>query len=56
MQKDGQREGDLTMREIGRKGGLTCLANNGPDHYRRIGRQGGRKVRGMVPSGEAKKR
>jgi hypothetical protein len=47
-----EREGALTMREIGRKGGLICLANNGRDHYRRIGRQGGRKIRPLSSTGE----
>lgn len=38
---DAQRD---ALRAIGRKGGSSCRAKHGPEHYKRIGAMGGKKV------------
>lgn len=43
MYTDSQT-GELTVREIGRLGGLTTLARHGIDHYREAGRKGQAKL------------
>lgn len=43
MHTDNQAR-ELTVREIGRLGGLTTLSRHGIDHYRKAGRKGQAKL------------
>lgn len=42
---------DLTMREAGRLGGEATLARHGVEHYHRIGRKGGQRLRELLARG-----
>lgn len=37
----GKKDGSMTVREAGRKGGRATKARHGPEFYERIGKKGG---------------
>ncbi len=46
---DPKRE--ISVSEAGRRGGMKTAAKYGADHYQRIGREGGRRVKELVEKG-----
>ena len=46
------RKGNMTVREAGRKGGLTTSRKYGPEFYEEIGHKGGQKVKNLINKGK----
>lgn len=44
--------GEITVREAGRLGGLRTRDRHGPEHFERIGRLGGSKVKRWIEAGQ----
>jgi general stress protein YciG len=45
-------QGDMTVREAGRKGGETTAERHGHEFYEEIGKKGGQKVRELIEEGK----
>lgn len=45
--------GHMTCREAGQRGGETTSARHSHEHFREIGRQGGKKSRELIERGKA---
>ncbi len=49
---EAERGGEMSVREAGRKGGLTVRDERGHEFYEEIGRKGGHKVRDLIAAGK----
>jgi len=45
-------QGDMSVRQAGKKGGETTSEKYGREHYQEIGQKGGQKVKRLVKEGE----
>jgi general stress protein YciG len=52
MAEDNESKGEMTAREMGRKGGNTTKARYGHDYYVAIGKRGGAEVRRILDAGK----
>jgi uncharacterized protein len=43
----------ITVREAGRRGGQVTARKHGPEHYERIGRIGGQRMKSLLAKGKA---
>lgn len=44
---------ELTMRDIGRRGGAVTAEHHGHEFYERIGRKGGERVKALIAKAKA---
>lgn len=52
MASTNNRQGEMSVRQAGKKGGETTSEKYGREHYQEIGQKGGQKVRRLVKEGE----
>jgi len=52
MAEKPEKNGSMTVREAGRKGGLKVRDAYGVEFYEEIGKKGGRKVRELIAEGK----
>lgn len=51
MQK-GNKKGQMTVSEAGKKGGQTTSREHGPEFYHEIGTKGGHRVKELIKQGK----
>jgi general stress protein YciG len=47
-----ESQGQMTVREAGKKGGMTTSREYGPEFYHEIGTKGGHRVRELIEEGK----
>ena len=47
-----RKQGSMSVREAGRKGGEVTAQRHGPQFYEEIGRKGGQKVKELIEQGK----
>lgn len=47
-----ESRGQMTVREAGKKGGMTTSREYGPEFYHEIGTKGGHRVRELIEEGK----
>jgi general stress protein YciG len=52
MKKQEKSKGKMSVSEAGRRGGLKTSETHGRDFYRKIGKQGGSRVRELIQAGK----
>ncbi len=52
MKKEEKPKGKMSVSEAGRRGGLKTSETHGRDFYRKIGKQGGSRVRELIEAGK----
>jgi general stress protein YciG len=52
MTKQKKPKGKMSVSEAGRRGGLKTSETHGREFYRKIGKQGGSRVRELVEAGK----
>ncbi len=52
MPKEEKAKGKMSVSDAGRRGGLKTSRTHGKDFYKKIGKQGGSRVRELIEAGK----
>jgi general stress protein YciG len=52
MPKEEKAKGKMSVSEAGRRGGMKTSETHGKDFYKKIGKQGGSRVRDLIEAGK----
>jgi len=52
MPKEEKIKGKMSVSEAGRRGGMKTSKTHGKDFYKKIGKQGGNRVKALIEAGK----